>query len=744
MTKLHHSLLASCALMAFASASPAFAQDAPTAPQTDPATEAAATADPGDDRGGEEAAIVVTAQKRAEDQQDVPISITVVSGEQLVESGAVQLNEIAGYVPGLHVNTLGAPGQSLISLRGVPPLGGNSSVGIYVDDAPVGSSTAYTESGLFSVDLLPYDLARIEVLRGPQGTLYGASTLGGLLKYVTVAPDLDEFRARAGVEGFSVRHAGNLGYAFQGFVNAPLVMDQLAVTASFAHRKTPGWIDNIQTGEKDQNEIEQTGFRGSLLWQPTDKLRVRLSALRQTIKSDSGATFVEDLDQDPIGNGRSNFNYFPEKFSSKFLNLAGTIEYDFGFAALSSTTTYSDVNRVEVSDASRIFGPYLGGILNPFKNRITLQKVTEEVRLTSPSGGRFEWLLGYFYTDEDAGNRQFLGALLPDYTPVPGLDPLAIIGLPSTYKEHAVFGNATFRFTEQFWLSGGLRWSHNDQTFRQITAGPLLGPGDTPGKSDESIVTYSVSPQFHLDNNTMFYGRVATGYRPGGPNVIFPGIPPSFDPDTITNYELGVKTRLANRTVTLDVALFQMDWKDIQVTKSFPGGSGLANGGTARSKGLEAAVLWQPIRALTFGANAAFTDAELTEDAPEIGGLDGESLAYVPKFSGSLTADYNFRVGNLPAEIGGGIRHTGKRYNDVGPAFPTGTRLTVGAYTAVDLYGSVTFLERFKVRAYVRNLFDEGGPLARSVISDAAQLPSFISVVPLQPRTVGLALDAEF
>lgn len=746
MAKLRCSLMATCALMAFATAVPAAAQDAQAPAPAPAANQPAATDDPGQNPNEE---IVITAQKRVEDQQDVPISTTVVSGERLVEAGAMQLNEIAGYVPGLHVNTLGAPGQTLVSLRGIPPLAAAASVGTYVDDAPVGSSTVYTEAAAFTVDLLPYDLARIEVLRGPQGTLYGASTIGGLLKYVTIAPHLNEFSAKVGVEGFNIRHAGDLGYAVQGFVNAPIVTDHLAATASFAYRKTPGWIDNIQTGENDVNSFDQIGFRGSILWQPTDELRIRLSALHQEIDSDSSAAFAEDLTGRVIGNGRSNFNYIPESFKSKFTNIAGTAEYDFGFASLSSTTTYSDVNRLEHIDGSRIYGtvfPLFGfpaGIA-PFKNRITMEKVTEELRLTSASGGRFEWLIGYFFTDEDAGNHQILNALDFNYNPIPGLDPVAIAGLPSTYKEHALFGNATFRFTDQFWLTGGLRWAHNDQTFNQTGS---LGETVNTGKSDESIVTYSISPQFHLNKDTMFYGRIASGYRPGGPNVIAPNIPPTFKSDTITNYELGVKTRLANRTVTLDVALFQMDWKDIQVTQSFPGGSALGNGGTATSKGFEAAVLWQPTRGLTLGANASYTDAELTEDAPELGGSNGDQLPYVPKFSGSLTADYSFQFSGLDAEVGGGIRHTGKRYSSVGPSFfvdPTSDNLTLDAYTAVDLYGSVTFSDRYKVRAYVRNLFDAGGPLARTLIRNLLQQPSFINSIPVQPRTIGIGLEAEF
>jgi len=740
MINCRTALLFSTGIAALVASAPAFAQEVAAEAQ---ATEASAAAPE------EGQVIVVTAQKREERLQDVPISISVVSGEDLAEKGATQLTEIAGYIPGLHVNNLGAPGQTQVSLRGIFPLGAGAAVGTYIDDVPVGSSTVYTESSAFIVDLLPYDIARIEVLRGPQGTLYGASTVGGLLKYVTVVPDLNEFSARVGVEGFTLAHAGEIGYAVQGLVNVPLVTDRLAVTASFAHRDTPGWIDNVQTGEHDQNSFDQTGFRGSLLWRPTDNLTIRLSAMHQEIDSDNGTVIAQDLTGTPLGNGRSNWNYIPETLKSDFTNYAGTIEYDFGFATLSSATSWTDTKRVEVQDASRIYGVlfplFSGGLVDaglaPFTNTISMEKLTEEVRLTSRSGGRFEWMAGFFYTDEDAGNDQIVNSLDFDGEVNTLLDPFVTAGLPSTYKEYAFFGNATFRVTDQFLLSGGLRWAHNKQTFRQQSAGAILPTTDTPNKSDESIVTYSISPQYHFNDDTMIYARVATGYRPGGPNVIATGIPPTFDPDTVTNYELGLKTRLANRTVTLDLALFRINWDDIQVTQSFPGGSALGNGDTARSQGFEAAVLWRPVPGLSLGANGAYTNAELTADAPGIDGQDGDRLPSVPKFSGALTADYKFPVSSsAKAAVGGGLRYTGSRGSGV-ESDPTSLHL--GSYTAIDLNGSVTFGDRYTVRAYVRNLTNSGGPIARNIIPGFFG-PINITEIPLQPRTIGLGAEVSF
>jgi outer membrane receptor protein involved in Fe transport len=572
------------------------------------------TQDAGSAGTADEQQIIVTAQKRAENVQDVPASISVVGGEDLVQSGAAQISDFAGYVPGLHGENRGTPGGSRVALRGIPPLGANATVGIYIDDAPVGSGTPYTESGDFTVDLLPYDLARIEILRGPQGTLYGASTIGGLLKYVTVAPDLDEFSGRAGAELFTINHAGDIGYAVQGLVNVPLVVDRLAISASLAHRATPGWIDNVQTGAADQNGYDQTGGRFSLLWRPADAFTVRLSAIYQELDQDSISTTAAAADGTPVGNGRSNFNFIPETFRSEFQYYAAGLEYDLGPAILSSTTTFSDTERSERVDTSRIFGilfPLLSGGaippgVTPFDNEITLEKWTEEVRLTSTSGGRFEWLAGFFYTSEEALNGQLVFALDQNLVPIPPLNPLAIVAIPSTYEEYALFGNATFRLTDQFWISGGLRWAHNDQTFRQVSSGAIVPPADRPGESSEDVWTWSVSPQYHFTDDTMAYARVATGYRPGGPNVVVPGLPATVDADTLVNYELGLKTRLADPALSLDVALFRMDWDNIQVPIQSGGIGGLGNGGTARSQGIEAALVLEPAPGLELGANGAY------------------------------------------------------------------------------------------------------------------------------------------
>jgi iron complex outermembrane receptor protein len=695
--------------------------------------------------------IVVTAQKREQNLQDVPVSISVVSGEEMQEQGAASLTDYAGYVPGLQVTTTGTPGQTTITLRGVAPLTASQTVGIYLDDAPVGSSAIYNRGGQFSLDLLPYDIERVEVLRGPQGTLYGASSIGGLLKYVTVSPSTTRFSVKGGVEGFGINGAGDLGWAGQTMFNAPLVQGKLGVTGSFAWRKTPGFVSSVNNASlDDQNDYEQIGGRVALLWQASDRFSARLTAIYQDLDSNGNGLYAADLTGKRLGDGRSYNNYVAEAFKTELQYYAATLDYDFGGVTATSTTTHSTTHATQLQDATYAFGvlfPLLSGGtiapgITPFEINLGLKKWTQEVRLASASGGSFEWLVGGFYTDEKSSNSQLVRSYDMAGNIVVPFDPLATVALPAAYKEYAVFGNATLRFGERVELTGGVRWARNEQTFRQISEGAIVPSANDPGESQEEVVTWSVSPQFHLNDDAMLYGRVATGYRPGGPNVIVPNVPPSVDSDSLTNYEIGFKADLAGRAVSIDVAAFYMDWKDIQVTRAFGGVSGQANGGKAVSKGFEGSLYVRPATGLTVALTGSYTDAHLSEDVPEISGADGDQLPAVPKFSGSARLDYHAELsGNLSADFGAGVRHASSRLSLV-ESDPLAARAT--AYTAVDLNAALNIGEHWKLRAYARNLLNDDGELSRSTLADGLNQPSFLAITPLQPRTIGLAFDLSF
>jgi iron complex outermembrane receptor protein len=701
--------------------------------------------------------IVVTAQKKVENIQDVPASISVIGGQRLETLGATQLSDYAAYVPGLIVDGGGTPGQTRITLRGLSPINSTTMVGTYVDDSPLGSSAGWVGAPNFSLDLMPYDIERIEVLRGPQGTLYGANTMGGLLKYVTRAPSLTKFSGRIGAEATTIKGAGDLGWGVRGSLNAPLVQDKLGVSVSVFDQVTPGYIDNGLTGAKDENEVEQKGARIALLWQATDALSVKLSAMGQDIDSDNNAIVsLIPGTRTPIYGDLKSRHFVDQPFNTQLRYYTGTVNWDLGWADFVSASSYATTKIRKVSDATRTYGAYFPVIsaalpqytngvivdpgLAPFDLSTDVKKFTQEFRLSSPASQRLEWLLGAFYTKEDALMTQILGARDINNVPVPGFEHFFYAYIPTSYKEAAVFGNATFKFTDAFDVSFGARFARNDQGFKLTAAGPFLdfvgASGVTVSDSKEDVFTYSIAPRWHISDDTMVYARVASGYRPGGPNSPLSGIPPQVNSDRIVNYEVGLKSEFLDRRAMVDVAVFRVNWDDIQAFGFHPSGvSYLTNGGKARSQGVEFNASYAPVRGMRLGFNTAYTDAKLIDPIPSIGGVPGDQLAYTPKWSGAVTADYEFPLGEQwTGQAGGGIRYIGKR--QVG--FPAGSGYAqLAAYTAIDLHAGVSN-DRWGVRVFIKNAADKRAYLTPSFV------PGQVDSSVLQPRTIGVALEAKF
>jgi outer membrane receptor protein involved in Fe transport len=690
--------------------------------------------------------IVVTAQKRSERILDVPMSISAVEATRLMEIGAVQLTDYAAYVPGMSVDNTGTPGQSTISLRGIGPMGSAATVGIYIDDSPLGSSSLHNETNTLTFDLMPYDIERIEVLRGPQGTLYGANSIGGQLNYVTVAPALDEFEGKAGVEAVDVTEGSGTDFNYGARVSFPLVKDSLGMSLSYARRELPAYIDNVQTGERDINEGTQEGGRFALLWQPSESTSVNVSALRQEVDADDNAVFMEDEAGVPLGNGLSTNLFLEEPYASEFELYSANLGFELGSLTLTSVTSYSTTQYSVTDDVTRFFGTQLGGVLSDFVQTYDQEKLTQELRLASPADQRFEWLLGAFYTDEDNKFDQLLSAYDPGTGElIPGFNPTIVVQLPNAYREFALFTNGTYKFTDAFHLSAGLRWAKNDQDFRQILFGAAIPePSDDPGESDEDVVTFSLSPEWHVGEDSLVYARVASGYRPGGPNVVLEGVPPMVESDDMMSYEIGAKSVVAGGRMQFEVAAFYMDWEDIQLAFIFPSGfGGIANAGSAESKGAEGSLTWFAGDNFTFAINGAYNDAKLTSDT-QTGGQDGDRLPRTPEWSGALTADYGIETGNnLAWRFGGLLRYVGDRLSD--PSSQPGS-IEADSYTSLDLNASVTISDRWTIRAFARNVTDEEAAITRgtSVENSFPGGPSFIAVTPLQPRTIGLGVEFAF
>ena len=686
--------------------------------------------------------IIVTASKRAENIQAVASSVSVLGTEDLERLHAAQLSDYAGYVPGLIVNSNGTPGQSTLILRGIAPLGDSAAVATYIDDSPLGASDGHSKASNFALDLFPYDIQRIEVLRGPQGTLYGASSLGGVMKYVTVAPDPNELAVRFGGEVSGTKAASSAAWNARASVNVPLIDGKLALMASYFDKTEPGYVSNGLTGRQDENSNDVNGGRMAMLWNVNADLSVKLSAMFQNIDSDDNSTMALDPSTlRPIYADLSSAHLLPQPYEQRLRFYSATINWDLDWADFVSASSYSDNRNRRDQDLSAQLGPLfpLFGLapgLVPYQGNLSLEKVTQEFRLVSSTGGSFEWLVGAFFTDEDSVNDQTVGALDTSQTPLPApLNPLGVSSQRTKYREYAAFSELTYKLTESFSVTAGLRGAHNSQDFTFLSSGLLGGP-PTDGSSDEDSILYSFSPRLFLSDETMIYFRAANGYRPGGPNGTLPGlnIPPTVDADTTDNYELGLKAQLAG-SVVANVSLFRIDWNDIQlVTNDVV--SYTANGGAARSQGAELTIDYVPVAGLSLGLNGAFTDAELTQDAAAIDGRDGDRLPGVPRWSAAATARYSWSVlGNWTAQTGLGYRYVG---DTVSAASSSAAVVRAPSYESLDLDARLTNAN-WTLSLFAKNVTDERGFLAPMFNGDAQVDTAFI-----RPRTLGLSVDWSF
>jgi iron complex outermembrane recepter protein len=696
--------------------------------------------------------IVVTAQKRSENILAVPASVSVVGGERLVEQHATQLQDYAAYVPGLQVDSGGAPGQTTITLRGIAPIGSGSAVGTYIDDAPLGSSGLYAMANSFQLDMMPYDLKNVEVLRGPQGTLYGASTMGGLVKYVLEPADASGLHAAVGGDVMGVQHGDGVGGGVRGMVNVPIVPGTLAVRASGFYENTPGYIDDPVQGRNGINGVRQSGGRLALAWAPVSNLHVTLDALYQQVTSDGNASVTLDSSGDHplLGDLTSNLA-LSQPFEQRTTFLKGTVAWDLPMATLTSVSSYSATRNLQAQDTSpgfvSLFPAYTGEAgYAPQTVDLHLYKFTQEVRLASKSGGVLEWMLGGYLTSERMHNEQSVRALGPDLQPN-ALDPLLIASLPTRYLETAVFGNLTWTIVGGWSVTGGVRYSHNSQHYTQILGGSLVGAAGTEyGQSSEGVTTYNVSTKYQFNPTTMVYARVASGYQPGGPNVALPGVPATVASSTLTNYEAGFKARTLGRRLLLDLSVYRIDWRAIQtIATSTTGLQYAVNGGDARSQGVEASAVLQATRQVSVGGSFAYTDAKFTTGIATLGTVPDQRLPLVPRWSGSIHADYRTELGSdWTLKTGAGLRLVGERpaYLFVAPSPPVEFR--EGGYAVADLNAQVS-KGGWTIGLFAKNLFDRRAYLTETGIPDAL-LGSIVQVnaAVLQPRTVGLSLDRKF
>jgi len=733
----------------------------------------------GDQTSGSQGAIleqiIVTAQKREEHLQDVPIPVTVLSATELADNNETKIADYYMQVPGLSFQP-GPISTSLLSIRGITT-GGQSptaTVGIMVDDVPFGAT-----GGVIIPDIDPGDLARIEVLRGPQGTLYGASSMGGLLKFVTLDPSTDSVSGRVEAGTSSVYNGAEPGESFRASINLPLSSD-LAVRASAFYRLDPGYIDNPVLGISGANEDHAEGGRVSALWRPTDTFSVKLSALYQDIRMDSTSdvTSPDFITSQPLTGLQQGFIQGGQASETKAQAYSATLMDKIGSLVLASITGFNVNHNTNTYDLTPVFGqltqfgigafPGFGVIGTPANSNSNTGKATQEIRLSGPIGQKVDFLLGGYFTHERSMSDESINATDPYTGRLAGQWLNSLYMTPSTYTEYAAFADLTFHISDRFDVQIGGR-----DSLIKTFAPPLYNYGQyaisffgvpsplfiEPAESSKSRpFTYLFSPQFKISADLMVYARLASGYRPGGPNVVVPGVPSEFEPDKTNDYEIGAKGDFLDHTLSFDASVYYINWKDIQLAleNATTGESYTGNGSSAKSQGVELTVESRPITGLKLAGWVTFSEAVLTQPLPPaavVAGTYGPTGSPLPdsnRFSGNLSADEEFPVAaRTTGYVGATVSYVGERLGGFlacantslsGSCLaPPPPRVDLPAYAKTDLRAGVKY-DTWNMHFYANNLTNRLGILSGGNGTATAYNDFYI----IQPRTVGISVSKTF
>ena len=698
--------------------------------------------------------IVVTATKRLENLQDVPGQVTALTGVLLHQAHANGFASFAGFVPGLSYLSEG-PTSNLVVIRGITTGGSQLSgaIGMYVDQVPIGASSSF---GLAfqTLDINTFDLARIEVLNGPQGTLYGSNTLGGAIKYITMPPNSRRFAATGELEGSQTEHSsGNDG--IRGMVNIPLLAGRAALRIDGLQQFESGYARDPFHHRKYQGKGRTIGGRVAFLAHLTPHLDLRLGAFSQNISAMGYPVSFRNPTTGAPTYGTYDQNYPLAQPSTSSLRLySAVLDWHLAHATLTSVSGYQIDSGKYFNDVSDVYNPLLATVfgINPyglFVHTVT-HKVTEELRLASTGSRSLRWIIGAFFDHEST--HEFID-LVNGASPTGTLAGFDLFygALPSTYREFAGYADATYRFNSVFDTTVGVRYSHNDQHYQQYAHGLFVVPAQPTltthenSRSAQNVVTYLINPRLHITRDWMIYAKAASGYRPGGPNFVLAlgNGAPTFAADTLWNYELGSKSRLFGDRLTLDLDIYDIQWSKIQLTVNNGGINQLENGGDAQIKGAEMSFAARVLRNLTVSGSATYTNAKLTTTSPALG-VDyvGARLPLSPRYNFALMAKYAFR---LPAGRSGSVLVSDRYVGDHTAGFAGSTLkplYRMPGFNTTDLDLSLRLNRHFELDFYLKNIFDTAGQVSASTLANEYDPAAPVPVTLSRPRTVGVEIKA--
>jgi outer membrane receptor protein involved in Fe transport len=701
--------------------------------------------------------VTVTARKRTESMFDVPLSISVMSEEFIENLGAQDFTELVPSVPSLNAYQNG-PGRTRLYIRGIANGAGNDNdtqngetVSIYLDEIPI-------SLGAMNPELALFDLDRVEVLRGPQGTLYGAGSMAGTIRQVSNKPNLSEVEGKLEAGVSTITH-GSSGYTFKGLVNAPVVSDKFAVRASAYYTEFGGYIDNVLTGEKDLNDGSTKGVRLAARWLINEKFTADFSFFHHDY-SDNGRP--EDLDETPyLTRNYPSFDGYDDEM--QIYNM--TLNYDLGWSEIVSSTSYFDRTVINRRSLDLLFELALPPGITPHElvDTTDLDVFAQEIRLASTTDKPLQWTVGMYLDQKDTF---YLNTF-----PVPGADevlgvPSEVFGAPAdnlfwgyddlTVETYAFFGEAYYSI-DKFTITAGLRYFDWQQDIEFYQSGLFNGGANSDPRPQGT--TDGVNPKlglsYDVNDDMMIYGQVARGFRYGGINGAIPesvcadelaeveregGDVRFFEPDELWNYEVGTKGTTAGGSVSYSASYFYIKWDDMQTSRSFDCGFGFReNVGKATSHGVELELQAALSERWVLGFGGAYIDATLSEDVPNLGAQDGDQVPYVPKLSFSASADYVFPVNQtLDGFFWGNVQYVDDRHTEFNHD-PTTNYRKMDAFAVANLRTGVRW-DGYDLSLYVHNVFDDDGVIR------ALRRPPFDpdAVIRTQPRTIGLMLRKYF
>jgi outer membrane receptor protein involved in Fe transport len=711
--------------------------------------------------------IVVTASKRgAVDLQSAPATITAYTGDKLEQLGFDDFEDYAGFTPGLDFQKVG-PSRSQIIVRGVT-LGrvsqaepqNRSVVGLYLDDIPI------AQNG-YNVDPDLFDLERVEIVKGPQGSLFGDSAMAGAIRYVTRTPSLTERDARL-LSDVSFTEDGGTNYDVKGAFGAPIVPDLLALRGTFYYRNNSGWIDNIVNGNDDINEEETVGGRAALFWQPLHNLSAKLSFLVQSMDGGGPPREETGIGRPPAGS-LDWAHPLDDSIDDDMFLTSLTVNWDLGWLDVTNVASFQE-REIENRQRGAMHDTFLfffGVELpdNTLRDPWFFHRLTEEVRIATKTGGMFDATVGLYYSDGTTDYGTFASAtgfdqFAIDFFGFPNLAAVKSLGCSTSYPDHffcgsqvndeeqiAVFGEVYWNITDALQFTAGGRWFDYDQRFDENYGGFFNGE-PTSGIVDisESDFNPKFGLQYRVNDDVMLYGSAAKGFRLGGVNDPLPSFcdpelaalglseARTYESDTLWSYEGGVKSTLLDGRLILNGSGYYTKWKDIQTRILLPlcGFLVTQNASAQEIFGGEVEAGWLAMDGLRFNVSAAYTDSALVGDAPAVSGRDGDRAPYIPRWKLAAFVDYDFA---LTSNIGGfasfGVRHASKSWN-------TYNRLIkIPAQTVGNLRLGAR-MDRYTLTLFADNLWNE------RIVTDADLSLHGADRSIGRPRTIGAELGVEF